>query len=235
MCDPVVIGIAVGIGNAAATRSEQMRQHRAQVDAVNRSNAMAKQKYLNDIQISQYNDQRKLDTFEAQLEADSASKANFYKQQDINAIEASRAITAAQQELQEKVTEAMFESQTNLAKSIEAQGTILASDMSQGQSLMLQLQQAERQFGMESAQIDATVFDATKSYGIKKFGVDLDQFSADNQARNSVSNSVMFPPTASFKTIKPIKQNAPKKPSMLGAIMAGASAGLSGYGAAKPS
>ena len=235
MCHPVVAAVAVGAGTTIATRQEQLRQHRAAVDAVNRSNAMAKQKYLNDIQISAYNDQRKLDVFEQQLAADSASKANFYKQQDINALEASRAITAAQQELQEKITEAMFESQTNLAKSIEAQGTILASDMSQGQSLMLQLQQAERAFGMEQAQIDASVFDATKSYGINKFGIDLDQFTADNTAMNSVSNSAMFAPTASFGTIKPIKQNAPEKPSMFGAIMSGVGAGFSAYGAAKPS
>tara|TARA_R100001463_G_scaffold49515_2_gene99317 strand:- start:5915 stop:6649 length:735 start_codon:yes stop_codon:yes gene_type:complete len=228
MCDPTLIGIAVGVGQTAATRSEQMRQHRAQVDAVNRSNAMARQKYQNDIQISAYNDQRKLDVFEAQLAADSASQANFHKQQDINAIEASRAVNAADQELNEKITEAMFESQANLAASIQAQGTVLAG-MQSGQSMMLELQQAERELGFESAQIDATVFDATKSYGIKRFGIDLDQWAADNQAVNSITNSALFAPTASFQTIKPIKQNAPSKPSMLGAIMSGVGAGLGAY------
>ena len=230
MCNPIVAAIVVGAGTAIATRQEQMRQHRAAVDAVNRSNAMAKQKYLNDIQISAYNDQRKLDVFEQQLAADSASKANFHKQQDINALEASRAVTAAQQELQEKITEAMFESQTNLAKSIEAQGTVLASNMNAGQSMMLQLQQMERQFGMEAAQIDATVFDATKAYGISKFGIDLDQFTADNQARQSITNTAVLAPPASFQTVKPIKQNAPEKPSMFGAIMSGVSAGVGTYG-----
>jgi len=229
MCHPAAIGIAVGAGTAVSTRSEQMRQYKAQVAAVNRSNAMAKQKYINDIQISAYNDQRKLDVYEAQLAADSASQANFYEQQDINAIEASRADSAAQQELNEKIREAMFESQTNLAAAVQAQGTVLASDMASGQSLMLQLQDAERQYGFESAMIDATVFDATKAYGIKKYGIDLDQFSADNQAMNSISNTAFIPPTASFQTIKPIKQNAPSKPGWLGAIMAGAVAGLGAY------
>ena len=233
MCNPVVAAIVVGAGTAIATRQEQMRQHRAAVDAVNRSNAMAKQKYLNDIQISAYNDQRKLDVFEQQLAADAASKTNFHKQQDINALEASRAVTAAQQELQEKITEAMFESQTNLAKSIEAQGTVLASGMNAGQSMMLQLQQMERQYGMEAAQIDATVFDATKAYGISKFGIDLDQYTADNQARQSITNTAVLAPPASFQTVKPIKQNAPEKPSMFGAIMSGVGAGFSTYGAIK--
>jgi len=229
MCSVIAAAIAVGAGTAVATRQEQMRQHRAQVDAVNRSNAMARQKYLNDIQISAYNDQGKLNVFEAQLAADSASQANFYKQQDINAIEASRAINAADQELNEKITEAMFESQANLAASIQAQGTVLAG-MQSGQSMMLELQQAERELGFESAQIDATVFDATKSYGINRFGIDLDQWAADNQAMNSITTSSLFAPTASFQTIKPIQQNAPKKPSMLGAIMSGANAGVGTYG-----
>ena len=59
MCDPIVLGIVSGVGSAVTGIAEQNRQHRAQVDAVNRSNAIARQKYLNDIQISAYNDQRK--------------------------------------------------------------------------------------------------------------------------------------------------------------------------------
>ena len=59
---------------------EQNRQHRAQVDAVNRSNAMARQKYINDIQISAYNDQQKLNVFDSQLNADVASQEAYFKQ-----------------------------------------------------------------------------------------------------------------------------------------------------------
>ena len=103
MCAPVAVGLALGGAQAITGIQEQNRQHRAQVDAVNRSNAMARQKYLNDISISAYNDQRKLDVFEAQLAADSASKQAYYKQLEINQIEANRAIAAADQELQEKI------------------------------------------------------------------------------------------------------------------------------------
>jgi len=228
MCEPTLIAIAVGAGTAVSTRQEQMRQHRAQVDAVNRSNAMARQKYINDLNIAAHNDQQKGNVFQAQLEADAASRSNFHRQQEINAIEASRAVSAADQELKEKISEAMFETQANLAKAIQAQGTVLAG-MQSGQSMMLELQQAERELGFEAAQIDATVFDATKSYGIKRFGIDLDQWSADNQAMNSITNSAMFAPTASFAPIKPIKQNAPSKPGLLGSIMAGVGAGLGAY------
>ena len=221
MCAPLAVAAALGGAKAISGIQEQNRAHRAQVDAVNRSNAMARQKYLNDTMISAYNDQRKLQVYEAQLKADSASRQAYYKQRDLNQVEADRAIAAADQELQEKITEQMFESQANLAKSIEAQGTVLASGQPSGQSMLLELTQAERELGFEQAQIDATIFDATRSYGIDRYGIDLDQYSADTSARNSITQSALVAPTASFQTIKPIKQNAPKKPSILGPILGG--------------
>ena len=200
---------------------EQNRQHRAQVDAVNRSNAMARQKYINDIQISAYNDQQKLNVFDAQLKADVASQEAYFKQKEINQIEANRAIEGADQELREKLNEQMFASQANLAKAIQAQGTVLAGGMASGQSMLLELGQAERELGFEQAQIDATVFDATRAYGITRYGIDLDQYAADTSAKNSITTSALMNPSASFKTIRPIKQNAPKKPSALGPILGG--------------
>ena len=216
-----MISAAMGGMSAISGIQEQNRQHRAQVDAVNRSNAMARQKYINDIQISAYNDQQKLNVFDAQLDADAASQQAYYKQKEINQVEANRAVAAADQELQEKLTEQMFASQANLAKAIQAQGTVLAGNMAAGQSMMLELTQAERELGFEQAQIDATIFDATRSYGIDRYGIDLDQYAADTSARNSITTSALIAPTASFQTIKPIKQNAPSKPSILGPILGG--------------
>ena len=222
MCEPTLIfSAAMGGMQAISGIQEQNRAHRAQVDAVNRSNAMARQKYINDIQISAYNDQQKLNVFDAQLNADVQSQQAYYKQREINQIEANRAVAAADQELQEKLTEQMFASQANLAKAIQAQGTVLASGMAAGQSMMLELTQAERDLGFEQAQIDASIFDATRSYGINRFGIDLDQYSADASARNSITQSALIAPSASFQTIKPIKQNAPSKPSILGPILGG--------------
>ena len=228
MCEPTLIfSAAMGGMKAISGIQEQNRAHRAQVDAVNRSNAMARQKYINDIQISAYNDQQKLNVFDAQLGADSAAQQAYYKQREINQIEANRAVAAADQELQEKLREQMFASQANLAKAIQAQGTVLASGMASGQSMMLELGQAERELGFEQAQIDATVFDATKAYGISRYGIDLDQYAADTNAKNSITTSALMAPSASFKTIKPIKQNAPSKPSILGPILGGISTTVS--------
>ena len=168
MCAPVALAIASGVGTAVTGIMEQNRAHRAQVDAVNRSNAIARQKYINDITISAYNDQRKGEVFTAQLQADAAARSSLYQQREINQIEANRASESAQQELREKITEGLFQSQTNLAKAIQAQGTMLAGSTQAGQSMSMLLDDAERTLGYQQAQIDASIFDATKSFGIKQ-------------------------------------------------------------------
>ena len=66
MCTTLAFSIGLGAAKAVSGISEQNRAHRARVDAVNRSNAMARQKYINDITISSYNDKRKGEVFTAQ-------------------------------------------------------------------------------------------------------------------------------------------------------------------------
>ena len=226
MCEAVTLGIISGVAQAGAGIIQQNAAHRNAVAQVNRSNAIARQKYLNDITISAFNDQRKGEVFTAQLQADAASRQAYYKQREINQLEANRSSETAQQELREKVTEAMFKSQEGLAKAIEAQGTILASGQQAGQSMMLQLADVERQMGFKNAQLNASVFDATKAFGIKQFGVDLDQYGADTRAYNSISTTAAIAPSASFKTVRPIEQAPPEKPSILGPIMGGFSSGI---------
>ena len=234
MCEAVTLGIISGVAQAGAGIIQQNAAHRNAVAQVNRSNAIARQKYLNDITISAFNDQRKGEVFTAQLQADAASRQAYYKQREINQLEANRSSETAQQELREKVTEAMFKSQEGLAKAIEAQGTILASGQQAGQSMMLQLADVERQMGFKNAQLNASVFDATKAFGIKQFGVDLDQYGADTRAYNSISTTAAIAPSASFKTVRPIEQAPPEKPSILGPLLGGISAGIGVYGQVKP-
>ena len=230
MCEATTLAIISASAQAGAGMIQQNAAHRNAVAQVNRSNAIARQKYLNDITISAFNDQRKGEVFTAQLQADAASRQAYYRQKEINQLEANRSSETAQQELREKVTEAMFKSQEGLAKAIEAQGTILASGQQAGQSMMLQLADVERQMGFKNAQLNASVFDATKAFGIKQFGVDLDQYGADTRAYNSISTTAAIAPSASFKTIRPIEQAPPEKPSILGPILGGIASGVGVYG-----
>lgn len=214
-----------GVGSAIADRQAKMAQYRAQKAAVERSNYQAKQDYLNKIQISAFKDQQKQDLFKAQLNAQSASVTAMEKQRDINQLEASRASTANQLKLQEKVAEAAFEGQEKLAESIRAQGTLLASGMTAGQSSMLTLTDEERKLGQSQAAVDASLFNARQSYGLQEYNTLLSQYSADTQAYNSVVAAPMAP-VAEFKTVRPIKMANPEKPSMLGSIMTGFSAAV---------
>lgn len=214
-----------GVGSAIADRQAKMAQYRAQKAAVERSNYQAKQDYLNKIQISAFKDQQKQDLFKAQLNAQSASVTAMEKQRDINQLEASRASTANQLKLQEKVAEAAFEGQEKLAESIRAQGTLLASGMTAGQSSMLTLTDEERKLGQSQAAVDASLFNARQSYGLQEYNTLLSQYSADTQAYNSVIAAPMAP-VAEFKTIRPTKMANPEKPSMLGSIMTGFSAAV---------
>ena len=233
MCTTLAFSIGLGAAKAVSGIAEQNRAHRAQVDAVNRSNAIARQKYINDITISAYNDQRKGEVFTAQLESDAAAKSALYQQREINQIEANRASESAQQELREKVTEAMFASQENLAKAIQSQGTVLASGQQAGQSMMLSVDDVDRKYGMQQAQLDASIFDATKAYGIKQFGINLDQYNSDMSAVNNLSTSAVVAPSASFKTIRPTKQKAPSKPSILTPLIQGFTAGVGTWAGVK--
>ena len=226
MCTPALAFAGIGgVGSAIADRQAKMAQYRAQKAAVDRSNYMARQDYLNKIQISAFKDQQKQDLFKSQLEAQSASVTAMHRQKDINQLEQARASTANQLKLQEKVAEAMFEGQEKLAESIRAQGTILASGMSAGQSTMLTLTDEERKLGQRQAAVDASLYNARQSYGLQEYSTLLSQYAADSQAYNSVIAAPMAP-SAEFKTVRPVKMAAPEKPSMLGSIMTGFSAGV---------
>ena len=225
-----------GVGTAIADRQAKMAQYRAQKAAVDRSNYMAKQDYLNKIQISAFKDQQKQDVFKAQLDAQSASVTRMEQQKDINQLEASRASSANQLKLQEKIAEALFEGQAKLAESIRAQGTILASGMSAGQSLMLTLTDEERKLGQEQDAVNASLYTARQGFGLQEYNTLLSQYSADSAAYNSVIAAPMAP-VAEFQTVRPVEMAAPEKPSMLGSIMTGFSAGVktgSGIGHSNP-
>ena len=237
MCTATLaIAAVAGVGTAVADRQAKMSQWRAQKAAVDRSNAMAKMQYQNQIQISAFKDQQKQEVFKAELDAQAAARQSLNKQLEINQQEATRASLSNQLKLNEKVAEAQFEGQEKLAASIRAQGTVLASGMQAGQSMMFAMQDVERQLGFEQAAVDASLFNANQSFAMSEYGNQLSQYAADSRAINSLPAGPLFAPTAEFQTIKPIKQGDPEKPSMLGSIMSGVTAGVmvgSGIGHAK--
>ena len=229
MCEPtLILATTMGAMTAVQGISQQRREHAAAVDRVNRSNAIAKQDYLNKIQISKHDDQAKLRSFEAALEGASAEREALYKQRQINQLEADRASAAAKMELDDKIEEAQFKGQTALAESIRAQGTVLAGD-TVGQSMLLEAQQAERELGFASAEIDAALWNNEQNFAMAEFDIALGKYAADHRAVSSISGGPTEAPTASFMTVKPLEQKPPKKPSILGPILSGVTSGFTSY------
>ena len=226
MCSTLLVSVALGAAQAASGIQQQNAAWAAQRDAVNRSNHMATTKYANELTIAAHNDKLKGLVFEKELQADAAAQTELAAIRQNNQITADQATTAAQIAANEKLAEQAFKSQENLAKSIQAQGEVLASGAPAGNSLGALLQGAEREFGFEQAQIDASQDSITRAYAIEQYGIDLDKYSADIAAINQ-TKSIAHHKQASYEPIKPLMQSAPRKPSILGPIISGVTSTLS--------
>lgn len=219
MCEP----ISIGIFTALASGLSAVGAHQQQQAAVARSNAMAQQAYAQQLQIASYSDQVKGRTFEAQLNANTAAKNAYYSQLSTNQAEANRALTANTQQLQEKQRTASFQAQKNVASAIQASGSILSTGKA-GQSFLLQAMDAQRQLGLEMAQVEATLYDANRANAIAQEGVMLDMTSANYAAWNNLPASPLSP-EATFTPVAPIMQEGPSGLALAGGLIG---AGLSG-------
>ena len=229
MCEPtLILSLASGTMSAVTGIQEQNRTHAARVAHVNRQNAIAQQDYLNKTTIAAHNDKKKLAIYQEQLAGAAAEKEAYYKQIEMNQLERDRASEAAQLELNEKIDEAELKGQTALAESIRAQGTVLAGNTA-GQSMLLEAMQAERVLGQEIATIDAGLWNAEQAYMQKEYSNALSQYAGDMQATRGIKGAPSKAPTASFQTVKPVMIDPPKKPSSLGPILGGITAGFSTY------
>ena len=232
MCEPTTAAV-VGVGSAALNffgkKAEQDKQHAAQVAQTKRSNIAAKEAYIDQLRIGREQDKANNKVFEEATKAANESLAEYHKQKEMNQVSANLASASEQQKLNDKLAEQSFTSQTNLISAIKRMGEVSASGMQAGQSKLMELAQQERDIGFKAAQIDATVFSATRAFGIKQFGIDLDQFSANQSAWSKVDEGPTEGPGNAFQTKVPKMGALPKKPGLLGPLMAGASGLLGGF------
>ena len=203
--------------------------HQQQQAAVARSNAIAQQQYQRDLQIAAQRDRVKQQTYQAELKADTAAKNAYYAELTAYQAEATRALAAVDNKLEEKRTTSAFAVQRKMAAAIQAQGKVLSTGKA-GQSHLLAALDAERTLGFEMAEIEQTLYDARRASGIEKQGILLDQASANTAAWNGLPAAPLAP-EASFLPVKPIKASGPSglalAGSLIGAGVSGVSAGLS--------
>lgn len=225
MCEP--ISIALGVASFAGSAASAVGQHQQQAAATARSNAIAKQQYQQQLQIAAAEDQEKGRAYKAELKATAAGKEAYYAQLSANQQEGNRARLAQGQKDKEAQTSALFQTQNNIASSIQAQGQLLSAGKA-GQSYLLQVMDVDRKSGFKQAEIDQTLYDQNVASGFAREGALLDQFSADAAAWNNLPADPLSP-MASFMPIKPIKAQGPSGLALAGNLVSGA-AGAVGTG-----
>ena len=223
MCEPV--SIALGVASAAGGMMQAKAQHNAAKAAAQRQNYVNELNYRNNLNIAKARDQAKLSDYDRKLAAAAAAQTALAQQKQLNVQERNRASIAAQQKLEEAGTEIAFEQQAAIAKQIQAQGTVLASQQS-GQSMLLSLMETERALGFEDAQLRASMVDANKAYRIQEYGFDLDQYTADVIAMNRLPSAPVAP-TASFAPIKEPEVQGPSGLGLMGGMLSAAAGGAS--------
>ena len=223
MCEP--ISATIGVLTAVGGGMQAIGQHQQQQAAVARSNAIAQQRYQQDLQNAAARDREKGRAYRAESKAATAAKNAYYAQIASNQTEANRALAAQNQKFRERQNTAAFQSQSNIAKAIQQQGSVLSTGRA-GQSFLLAAMDADRQLGFEQAQVEQTLYDATMASGIAKEGIMLDQAAANNTAWNGLPADPLTP-EASFLPIKPIKAKGPSGLALAGNLVSSAA---SAYG-----
>lgn len=219
------IGFAIGIASFAGSAMSAVGQHQSQQAAVARSNAIAQQRYHQDLQIAAARDREKGRVYQAESKEATAAKNAYYAEISSYQAEANRALAAENQKFRERENTSAFQSQSNIAKAIQSQGTLLSTGRA-GQSFLLAAMDADRQLGFEQAQVEQTLYDAAMASGVAKEGILLDQASANNTAWNGLPADPLTP-EASFLPVKPIKAKGPSGLALAGNLVASAA---SAYG-----
>jgi len=232
MCSPFVVGIVAGGAQMAGGIMQAQAKHRAAKAAAKRRNQINELNYRHNLNIAARKDKIKGQAYARELTAQAAATEALHAQQALNQQEKTRASIAAQQQLNETSTELSFKSQENLAASIQAQGTVLASGQQAGQSLLLTMMDAERALGFEEAAVQQSLFDANKAYNIQEYGFALDKYSADARAANRLPGAPAGPWAEFGPTAKPIDPG-PSGLGLMGGIISAVGGGIStGLGAA---
>ena len=222
MCEP--ISIIAGVASAAGGMMQAQAQHNAQQAAVNRQNQMAQQQYQQELQIQKEKSRSQAEEHKAKLAAHAQAQNDYLKQQSINQSEANRAMAAVSAKKQEKQAKAAFEMEAQVTKAIQAQGQLLSTGAT-GASFMLQTEQAQRELGFATAQIEQNMYDANKVFVLEHDGVLMDQYSRDAQAYNNLPAAPQGK-RAPFLPYKPILAAGPSKGALMGAMVGAVGSGV---------
>jgi hypothetical protein len=206
MClDPGTLAVVTAIGSAASGAIGSIASYTQQQQEANYQNALAQQQY------------------QSQMAAYQRSEQAYQEQIRLNLDAANRAYTSKQAELATEFRKATEEAQKLSVKSLQQQGTILASGRT-GQSLGVLMTDAERMFGRDYALLGQNLAYATQDYFT---GADT-IFNQTQSQQNIAASQRMMEPSA------PIPIPGPSGIGLVAGLGGAVVGGLSTYGSLKP-
>lgn len=160
---------------------QQMFQTFNQRQAVANQNAQTQIEYQAALQQRNYQSLQDQLAYQVDLNKSIASQQFVKTQLELNKQATSRAIMAEQQKLNDAQAQAAFEGQRLLATNLQTQGSVLSSGRT-GQSIGLIVNDAERQYGQDSAVLNRNIDTAYGDYQSNSAMAVLRQLSADADA-----------------------------------------------------
>ena len=176
------VGTVAGIAQAQQSAAMQAAQAQQQMDLQYRQ-----------AQNAAFNErQQQVAAHRGQILEREAQALAYNRQLGNNADAANRVYAQEQAKINEARQAAAFKAQENYAKTIGAQGSILATGGT-GQSIGLLVNDAERQQGFQTAQMTATLENMTRQGAVTMDLAASQQLSKDNQAFSQLSRPVEAP------------------------------------------
>ncbi len=174
------LAIVTAIGSAASSAIGSIAAYTQQQQQANYQNAVAQQQY------------------QAQLAAYQQSERAYSEQIRLNSEAANRAYTSEQGKLTAEYRKATEKAQELSIKSLQQQGTVLASGRS-GQSIGLLMADADRMFGRDYAMLGQNLAYAEQDYVTGTQSI----FNQAQTQQNLAASQRMLQPSAPIKVPKP--------------------------------
>ena len=208
-----------GITTFMTSYGSALEAHGQQVRAVRRHNKQLHRNFLMELQIVQRQDSIDHAIYQEQIKARDESEESYFLNKELNQLSASLADASNQLTFKERVQKGLFDMQTNMIKSLQAEGQLAASGVQPGASMGAILDDNMRQLGMAEAIIDESFESSKTALGITAYQSSMSQNSADQNNWNQINPGPSQQPFSGIQPYRPIYQEKPESPNAFQFIM----------------
>lgn len=203
-----------GYGNA-------LTAYGAQVKAVRRHNKQLHRNFLMELQIVQRQDSIDHAVYQEQLKARDESEESYFLNKELNQFAANLANASNQLTFKERVQAGLFDMQSRMIQSLQAEGQLGASGVQAGQSMGAILDDSMRQLGMAEAIVSESFESSRTALGMTHYESSMSQNSADQRNWNQIDPGPSQQPFSGIQPYRPIYQEKPESPNAFQFLLQG--------------